>query len=329
MSKRSERRVPALTAALSGERKLVDGLAGALSYYVAGAYYVAGRGRPLLLVHSINAAASAYEVRPIFEAMRTERRVYAPDLPGFGFSDRSRRHYRIDLYVDAIIDMLDIIEEDCGPEPVDVLALSLSSEFVAQVAVRRPERFNSLVLVTPTGFGQIPSIARGRSDGSREIPGLHAFFTFPLWRRAFFDVLTSRRSIRFFLVKTFGRKDIDEDLVDYDHLTARQPGAEHAPYAFVSGRLFSSKIRETYEQLDLPVWVPHATRGDFRDFSDAGWAQAKPNWHFRAMETGALPHFEEPELFLSELRAFLDAHAPVEAMEADHSSLSEARSPSP
>ncbi len=65
-------------------------------------YYVAGNGPPLLLVHSINAAASAYEVRPIFERMVATNRVYAVDLPGFGFSDRSKREYTPRLYTDAI-----------------------------------------------------------------------------------------------------------------------------------------------------------------------------------------------------------------------------------
>ena len=39
--------------------------------------------RPLLLLHSINASASAYEVKPLFEHYRQQRPVYAPDLPGF------------------------------------------------------------------------------------------------------------------------------------------------------------------------------------------------------------------------------------------------------
>ena len=46
------------------------------------AYYVGGDGPPLLLIHSINAAASAYEVKPIYDRMRTLRRVYAVELPG-------------------------------------------------------------------------------------------------------------------------------------------------------------------------------------------------------------------------------------------------------
>jgi pimeloyl-ACP methyl ester carboxylesterase len=54
---------------------------------------LAGAQLPLLLIHSVNAAASAYEVRPLFDHYRGRRPVYALDLPGFGQSDRSDRLY--------------------------------------------------------------------------------------------------------------------------------------------------------------------------------------------------------------------------------------------
>jgi pimeloyl-ACP methyl ester carboxylesterase len=304
-----------LPAALSGERRTVDLRAGRLSYYVA------GEGPPLLLIHSINAAGSAYEVRPLFEELQMERRTYAVDLPGFGFSDRSDRRYEMRLYVDAIHDMLDTIAAESGAQPVDALALSLSSEFLARAAVERPERFRTLALVTPTGFDSAAAKRRGSPGETREVPGLYGFFTFPLWSQGFYDLLVSRRSIRFFLQKTWGSKAIDENLAEYDYLTTHQPGAKNAPYAFVSGRLFSADIRSVYEQLALPVWMPHGTRGDFSDFSGADWARARPNWTLEPFATGALPHFEQPGAFLAAYERFLALQP--------HSSVAEARSPRP
>jgi pimeloyl-ACP methyl ester carboxylesterase len=290
-----------LPPAVSGERRETDGNAGRLSYYVAGS------GQPMLLIHSINAAGSAYEVRPIFERYAMSRRVYAVDLPGFGFSERSDREYRMRLYVAAIHDMLDVIAEDVGVAPVDALALSLASEFLARAALARPERFGSLALVTPTGFGPGSGALHGPPGSTREIPGLEGFFSFKLWDRAFFDLLASKPSIRFFLERTWGSKDIDEGLLEYDYLTTHQPGAQHAPFAFISGKLFSNDIRTVYEELTQPVWMPHGTRGDFGNFSEAGVVADKPNWTVHAFPTGALPHFEVPGEFFDAYDMFLQA----------------------
>lgn len=311
-----ERSHPELPAAVSGERRETRGRAGRLSYYVAGA------GAPLLLIHSINASGSAYEVRPIHERMLARRRVYSVDLPGFGFSDRSPRSYEVRVYVDAVHDMLDVIGADTGTGPVDTLALSLSSEFLAKAAVERPERFRSLALVTPTGFQRGADKLRGPDGATREVPGLYRFFTFPLWSSGFYRLLTSRRSIRYFLQRTWGSKEIDEGLVDYDLITTRQPGAMHAPFFFVSGRLFSKDIRTVYERLSVPVWVPHGTKGDFRDFSEAAWTEQRPNWSLEPYDAGALPQFERPDELVASYERFLDSAGA-------YPSTSPVRSPSP
>jgi len=287
-----------LVPALEAQRRELDGRAGPLSFYVG------GKGAPLLLVHSINAAGSAYEVRPIFEEMVKTHHVYAVDLPGFGFSDRSDRAYSPRLYTDAIHDMLGRIAEDHGAVPIDALAISLGSEFLARAAAEAPDRFRTLALVSPTGFSS-RSGHFGRKRKTREVPGLYAFFTFPLWSDAIFKALTSKKSIRFFLRKTFGSDGYDRGLFAYDYLTTHQPGAKNAPYAFVSGKLFSADVRDLYGRLTLPVWMTCATKGDFADFSHADWARARPNWTVETFETGALPHFERPADFLANYREFL------------------------
>ena len=276
-----------------------DGRAGRMRYYVA------GDGPPLLLVHSINAAASSYEVKPVFDRLRAERRVYAPDLPGFGGSDRSQRRYDVACFVDAIRDMLDVIEHQSGQERVSALGLSLSAEFVARAAVDAAARFRSLALVTPTGFNRGAERLTGPPNATREMPLLGAVLGFRPWRRGLFRLLTSPGSIRYFLRRTWGSRDIDEELAAYCDLTSARPGAEYAPLAFLSGSLFSRDIRDVYESLRLPVWVAHGTRGDFRDFSGAGALRERDNWRFDAFDTGAMVYFERPDEFIGAYRAFL------------------------
>lgn len=216
-----------------------------LSYYVDRA----AAGRPLVLLHSVGAASSAYEMRPIFEHYRTLRPVYALDLPGFGFSERASKTYTRDTYKDAILDLL--AERVDGP--ADVIALALSSEFAARAALERPDLFHSLTLIAPSGFaGQELRPSQLAGDyGLSEL--VYNYLSFPLWGQAIYDLLATRAGIRWFLKKSFNGP-ADEGLAAYSYLSAHQSGARHAPLYFVSGKLSTPSIREAaYERLKIPA----------------------------------------------------------------------------
>ena len=72
-------------------------------------------------------------MKPLFDMYRNTRPVYALELPGYGFSDRADRNYTPELFAGAIGEFL----EQVG-KPADVVALSLSSEFVARAALTLP-----------------------------------------------------------------------------------------------------------------------------------------------------------------------------------------------
>ena len=95
--------------------------------------------------------------------------------------------------------------------------------------------------------------------------------------------------------------------------SAHQPGAHRAPFAFLSGELFAGDVRDLYEDLDLPIYVLHGTKGDFKDFSEANWAIARRNWLFSAFDTGALVHWEKAEEFQGAYERFLDEVAGIRA----------------
>ncbi len=289
-----------LPSAVPGDRRDLNSRAGRLSFYVDGPE----SGAPLLLIHSINAAGSAYEVGPLYRHYASSRRVYALDLPGFGFADRSVREYTPRLMTDAILAMVDEIRRIHGVAPIDALALSLSSEFLARAATERPNDFRSVALVSPTGFSA-STPENGAPGSTRGKPALYATFTVPLWKRPFYDALSSRPSIRYFLKKTWGSDNIDEKMVDYDYLTTHQPGAENAPFYFVSGFLFSADIRRVYDRLMQPVFMVHGVRGDFQDYRGKQAVERRENWTIRVFQTGALPHFEVLEEFVREYDAFL------------------------
>jgi pimeloyl-ACP methyl ester carboxylesterase len=271
----------ALASAINAERLTFDSArAGRLSYYVDDN----AEGRPLVLIHSINAAPSSHEMRPLFDHYRSTRPVYSLDLPGFGFSDRSERRYAPDLYVAAISDFL----RDIVGEAADVVALSLGSEFAASVARDQPELVSSLTLISPSGM----------RDYSAQPPQnvLYKTFSFPLWSQSFYDLLTSQRSIRYYLGMSFVGEP-SQAFLDYAYDTSHQPGARRAPLYFISGQLFNySAVESIYMQVDVPTLVifdkdPNVSFDKLPDI-----LSAKPNWQSaRVAPSLGLPHWEQLE----------------------------------
>ncbi len=307
----SSAREAAMPAPLPGKRiELADRRAGRIVLYAEGLASAGATAPPLLLVHSVNAAATAYEMKPLFEHFHGQRAVYALDLPGFGLSDRSDRKYTPRLMTDAIHAAVHEIQAVHGDDPIDIAALSLGCEFAARAATEAPNAFRSIALISPTGFDRRSARAAAEGGGTRAMPWLHRLLSFPLWKRGFFSALTSRASIRFFLQKTWGGKDIDEGLLEYDYVTTHQPGAENAPYYFVSGYLFSTDAMKLYQSLSMPVWMSHGVRGDFVDYEQKVQIQRLPNWSVSVFQTGAMPHFEKPAEFIAQFETFLKGVAP-------------------
>ena len=105
---------------LSGHTIQIATAAGAV------AVHTAGSGPPLLLVHSVNAAASAAEVRPLHEHYAATHTVFSPDLPGYGATARPDRLYTPRLMTDALHGVARHIRSQFANQAIDALALSLS-----------------------------------------------------------------------------------------------------------------------------------------------------------------------------------------------------------
>ena len=307
--------VPPLPPALDGAPVVLQGGFGRVHAYAAGPAPGAAGAVPLLLVHSVNAAASAAEVRPLFEALAATRAVLAPDLPGFGLSERADRAYTPRLMTDAVHAAAQALRQRTASAAVDVLGVSLGCEFAARAAAESPQGFRRVALVSPTGLRGTarregpdaaavgPAWVGTLLRGPGRAPGRGSGWGAPLFR-----ALTRPGVIRYFLRRTWGSPGIDEALWRYDVLTARQPGAEHAPLCFLGAALFAADITRVYEALPHPVWVAHGTRGDFTDYRGLRVLRPRRPWAVTVMSgCGALPYFERPAEFVAALDGFLGA----------------------
>ncbi|MHB1295396.1 MAG: alpha/beta fold hydrolase [Anaerolineae bacterium] len=289
--------VPLAPALEAERRELHSPLTGLLSWYEDRQ----GEGRPLVLVHSVNAAASAYEMRPLFDHYRGRRPLWALDLPGFGFSERSDRAYTPELFAQAILDML----REVG-EPADVVALSLGCEFAARAALLDPVRFHTLACLSPSGLNALGS---GRSSQQVGVSGagqmLHRVLASPVWGLPLYDLIATRRSITFFLQQSFVGQ-VPHEMVEYAYATAHQPGAEHAPLAFVSGTLFTPDARtRLYEKIQMPSLMLYDQDPFVRFDTLPDLLAANVNWRAeRITPTYGLPHWDNPAATTAALGRF-------------------------
>ena len=260
-------------------------------------------GTPLLLIHSINAAASMAEMEPLRQRFSASHRVYCLDLPGFGDSDRTDRTYTPRVMTDGILQVAEQIVSTEGV-PIDALAVSLSCEFLARAAVEKSTLFRSVALVSPTGFSGSRTL-REPAGSTRGKAWLYACLRGPGWGAWLYKQLTRPKVIRYFLERTWGSKQIDEELWQIDILMSRCAGAYHAPLYFLSAMLFSADIHDVYDAIRVPVWISHGERGDFVDYRQLPTFAERGRWQVSVFDTGALPYFERGTQFAEQWGQFL------------------------
>jgi pimeloyl-ACP methyl ester carboxylesterase len=242
---------------------------------------------PLLLLHGHNAAASAAEMGKLFERLADRFYIYAPDLIGYGLSDRPDIDYTPTLYVEFIEDMLKEIVQ----APAAVVVSSLTSAYAIEAAHSNPEWITSLVLICPTGVRTLTE----QSAGGKAI---EALLRVPVLGQAIFNGIASRPSIRYFLEAQtyFDTTLVTDDLVERYYRTAHAPGARYAPSAFVSGKLYwdASEAWSRLEQRVLLVWGKEAKITPITDA--AAFLATNPGAELQEIGvTGILPHDEQPE----------------------------------
>lgn len=108
-----------------------------------------GNGEPVLFVHGSGPGVSAYaNWRLVMPVLARTRRVVAPDMVGFGFSERPAGiDYSMDTWVRQAVDLLDAL--DIGQ--TDLVGNSFGGALALALAIRYPQRVRRLVLMGSVG----------------------------------------------------------------------------------------------------------------------------------------------------------------------------------
>ncbi|MFD1512142.1 alpha/beta fold hydrolase [Halomarina rubra] len=244
----------------------------------------------LVLLHGVNAAGSSAEFVPVFDALAEDYHVLAPDLPGFGLSDRPPLMYSASLYETFVTDFL----RDAATDAT-VVGSSLTSAYVATAATNDAVDVRELVLVCPTA-----TTMPGRRTWLRSL------LRSPLVGEGIFNLLASERSLRYFQADHgfADTSNADDEWLEYRWQLTHQPGARFAPASFVSGFLDSDlDLGETLAGLDVPttlVWgrdadiLPVEGGHDLAEVADARLVVFD--------DALLLPHYEHPAEFAALVR---------------------------
>src|SRR2546427_3126975 len=108
-----------------------------------------GSGRPVLFIPGLG--SSGYlEWRFNLEPAAAVHRVFAPDLPGFGRSEKPRARYGIPYFTRFIERYMD----GRGLRSAAVVGASLGGRIAIELALKHPQRVSKLVLVNSLGLGR-------------------------------------------------------------------------------------------------------------------------------------------------------------------------------
>lgn len=112
-------------------------------------YLEAGSGDPVVLIHGSGPGVSAYaNWRLTIPDLAQELHVYAPDMAGFGFSERPAGiEYGLQTWVDQVVGFLDALRLD----RVALVGNSFGGAIALSLATRHPERVSKLCLMGSVG----------------------------------------------------------------------------------------------------------------------------------------------------------------------------------
>jgi pimeloyl-ACP methyl ester carboxylesterase len=257
----------------------------------------ASKGRPLLLLHGIHAAAWSYEWRSNVDALAAAHDVYALDLLGFGMSDRPQARYSARLYL-RLID--DFARQVIG-HPTTLIASSLTAAYAAVLGARDPGQYPSLVLIEPTGLVRRNGAATTGGDVARLVVNA------PVVGPAVFNALASKRSLRYWLERAYvDLAFVTPELIDIYYRAAHQPGARHAPAALVSGHL-NLDVRGAVRRLRQPVMLIWGEQAVETPLEDArGFLALNKGIQLTILDpAGMLPHDEQAAEFNAVVTKFL------------------------
>jgi len=112
-------------------------------------YLKAGSGPPVVLLHG--GASDSRDWVETVDALSHYYTLYAPDMIGFGLSDKPKSAY----YLEDFVEFSQGFIRALGLDSLAIVGHSLGGRTGLELALRYPDMVNRLVLVDTAGFGRL------------------------------------------------------------------------------------------------------------------------------------------------------------------------------
>ncbi len=169
----------------------------------------------LVLIHGFASSTLVWS-KVLLELAAAGFRVIAPDLPGYGYSGKPRRHeYTIGSQARMVVGLLD----ELGIDSATIIGSSYGAAVAASVALDQPERVEKLILVGAVANNDPTKFLVMRLFGSPIIGDIVSPF-----------LLGSRRLLKRRMKRVYDRHSwvLDERRVDARHLPLQTAGTHRA-----------------------------------------------------------------------------------------------------
>jgi pimeloyl-ACP methyl ester carboxylesterase len=216
---------------LDGEARDVDMDGSTVRCHVAGPE----DAPPVVLIHGAGLDAAGVSWKKTVPALAESYRVIAPDLPGYGGSDRVPPTVTptVEFYVgvlDTLLRELDLVE-------ATLVGISKGGGIALGCALDHPTRVRRLVLVDSYGLGDL--VPGGRKTAAMlKLPKVLEI--------SWWAMKKSRKMTKASLENVALPENIDEAFVDDVYRELRRPNSGDAYFRFARGELHLSGPRTNY-----------------------------------------------------------------------------------
>lgn len=260
-------------------------------------YRKAGSGKPLLLIHDLDAAASSYEYHRVIPALSKKFTVYTIDLLGCGLSEKPCLTYTNYLYVQLISDF---IKSVIGHR-TDVIASGASGSFVIMACNNSPDLFNRLMLIDPDSINTCCQLPGSYSRHYKR------FLDFPITGTLIYHIAYSKASLKEIFTKQYfsNPEAITESMIDTYYEAAHLGFSPKSVYACVRCNYSRCNIVNALKKINNSIYLIGGNKKENIKDILSEYVTYNPAVEYSIIDdTNHLPHLEKPADFLSNVNTF-------------------------